>query len=132
MAAPRLRRQTSGVAKSHEFGTRCESVAVRHLVGCGWRILARNYRFGHREIDVIARSGDVVAFIEVKGRSGRGYGHPLEAVDARKRREIERVAHHWVARFGRSGETYRFDAIAVTPDGRGDLVVDHVTDAWRS
>jgi hypothetical protein len=43
----------------------------------------------------------------------------------------QRVAHHCHP-FGRSGETYRFDAIAVTPDGRGDLAVDHVTDAWRS
>jgi putative endonuclease len=121
------------MARSHDFGTACEDAAARHLARAGWQILARNYRLGHREIDLVARSGAVVAFVEVKGRSGTGYGHPLDAVTPRKRREIERVARQWIARFGRPGDVYRFDAVAVRsiPPARIP-VVEHVADAWRA
>ncbi len=115
---------------SHAFGTWCESVAARYLAGHGWRIRERNYRFGHREIDLVVQRGGIVAFVEVKGRRGAGYGHPLEAITWRKRREIERVARHWIARHDRPGLVYRFDAIAVVP-GLGGPAVEHVADAWR-
>lgn len=119
------------MARSHRFGIRCEQLAARHLAAAGWCVTHRNYRFGHREIDLIARRGDLVAFVEVKGRTGSAYGHPLAAVTLRKRREIERVARQWVARFGRPGDVYRFDAIAVRLDAVGAPLVDHVPDAWR-
>jgi len=119
------------MARSHRFGIRCEELAARHLVAEGWQLLHRNYRFGHREIDLIVRREAVVAFIEVKGRTGARYGHPLDAVTARKQREIERVARQWVARFGRPGDVYRFDAIAVRLAADGEPRVEHVPDAWR-
>jgi putative endonuclease len=119
------------MARSHRFGIRCEQLAARHLTAAGWDVLDRNYRFGHREIDLIARSGAVVAFVEVKGRTGTAWGHPLAAVTRRKQREIERVARQWIARFGRPADVYRFDAIAVRLDAGGCPVVDHVADAWR-
>jgi len=119
------------MARSHRFGIRCEQIAARHLTDTGWRVVARNYRFGHREIDVIARRGEIVAFVEVKGRTGTACGHPLDAVTPRKQREIERVARQWIARFGRPADVYRFDAIAVRIDGGGAAIVDHVADAWR-
>jgi putative endonuclease len=115
----------------HDFGRLCEETAASHLVRAGWRIIARNYRFGHREIDIIARRGRVVAFVEVKGRRTAEWGHPLEAVTARKRREIERVAAQWVARFGRTGLVYRFDAIAVVRIVGEHASIEHVEDAWR-
>lgn len=119
-----------GMGLSHEFGRRCEDLAAAYLEDRGWTVIARNYRFGHREIDLVARRGGVVAFIEVKGRRGSGFGHPLEAITARKRREIERVARQWVARHGRPGDAFRFDAVSVTePDGAA--CVRHVEDAWR-
>jgi len=114
----------------HEFGRECEAIAARSLIAAGWRIVARNYRFGHREIDLIAHRCGVIAFVEVKGRRGTGYGHPLEAITARKRDEIRRVAEHWIARHGRAGHTYRFDAFAVTRIG-GTVRVEHLEDAWR-
>lgn len=119
------------MAESHEFGVRCEAAAARHLAEAGWRIVARNYRFGHGEIDLIARQGDTVLFVEVKGRTGSEHGHPLLAVTRRKQRQIERVARQWITRFGRPGDVYRFDAVAVLPEGRGRIVVEHVPDAWR-
>lgn len=119
------------MAQSHHLGIRGEEVAARHLEEKGWRIVARNWRFGHREIDLIARRARTVAFVEVKTRARLRWGHPLLAIDARKREEIQRVARVWHARHGRRGDEFRFDAIAVYRDEDGALHVEHVEDAWR-
>jgi putative endonuclease len=112
------------------LGDRGEALAAEHLEGKGWRILHRNFRVGRREIDLVARRGEVVAFVEVKTRAGLGYGHPLEAVTRRKRREVQQVAQSWLHRFGQPGDTYRFDAVAVRLPSGGPPVVEHVEDAW--
>lgn len=116
---------------THAAGTRYEAAAALHLEARGWTVLERNVRFGRREVDLVVRRGNVVAFVEVKGRRGAACGHPLEAITARKRREVERVARWWVARRAERGEVYRFDAVAVQEDGIGRLQVEHVPDAWR-
>lgn len=116
---------------SYESGRRFEDEAVRYLAGRGWSVVDRNVRFRRKEVDLIVRRGGTVAFVEVKGRFGSGYGHPLESITARKRREIATVARWWVARHGGSGEEYRFDAVAVLPGPDGRLRVEHVEDAWR-
>ena len=119
------------MADSHLLGARGEDVAARFLERRGWRILERNYRFGHREIDLIARRGRTVAFVEVKTRSRLRWGHPLLAIDARKRYEIERVARVWLERHGRRGDECRFDAIAIYRDAGDKLRVEQIEDAWR-
>ena len=112
-------------------GDRGERLAAHYLEGGGWTILGRNFRVGHKEVDLVARRGEVVAFVEVKTRAGRGYGHPLEAITGKKRREIYAVAGAWIERFGAEGDTYRFDAVAVLVLGGGEPLVEHVEDAWR-
>lgn len=67
------------------LGDRGEEIAARFLERAGWRIVNRNFRLGHKEIDLVAARDGVVAFVEVKTRSGGGFGHPLEAVTWRKR-----------------------------------------------
>ncbi|HLL45831.1 MAG TPA: YraN family protein, partial [Longimicrobiaceae bacterium] len=108
-----------------------EQLAADHLVRAGWTVLHRNFRMGRKEIDLVARRGEVVAFVEVKTRGGRGYGHPLEAITWKKRREIGQVASAWIDRHGREGDVYRFDAVAVLVSGGGEPVIEHVEDAWR-
>ena len=112
------------------LGDRGEELAAQHLARAGWTVTHRNFRLGHREIDLVARRGEVVAFVEVKTRSGLGYGHPLEAITAKKRREIAQVAGAWIERFGSVDDVYRFDAVAVLVRG-GEPEVEHVEDAWR-
>lgn len=119
------------MARAHDFGRSCEAAAAAALQAAGWTILERNYRFGHKEIDLIARRAGVIAFVEVKGRRGVGYGHPLDAITARKRLEIARVARAWIASHGHRGAIYRFDAIAVQAPRNRPLQIDHVEDAWR-
>jgi putative endonuclease len=118
-------------SQNKPLGDRGERMAAEHLERAGWTILARNFRIGHREVDLVARRGEVVAFIEVKTRAGLGYGHPLEAITALKRREIQRVAQIWVERHGREGDVYRYDAVSVLIIAGGEPVIEHVEDAWR-
>ena len=113
----------------HQRGTISEDIAADYLAHRGWLILARRYRVNRKEVDIIARRADVVAFIEVKARGGRGYGHPLEAVTWKKRREIEHVARAWIARFGAPQLIYRFDAIAITWNGNSHTL-EHIEHAW--
>ncbi|MFQ5537747.1 MAG: YraN family protein [Gemmatimonadota bacterium] len=83
---------------AHALGRWGERLAARFLEGKGWRVLARGYRFGRREVDIIAARDGVLAFVEVKTRSGDAYGAPHEAVTRAKRREIEVVARYFLAR----------------------------------
>jgi putative endonuclease len=77
------------------------------------------------------RLGRTVAFVEVKTRAGPGFGHPLAAITAAKRREVGRVAAAWIRRRGRRGQTFRFDAVAITWRRGCAPLVEHVPDAWR-
>ena len=61
-----------------------EELAARFLEARGWTILERNLRSGRREVDLVARKDSVVAFVEVKCRRGRRFGHPLDAITAAK------------------------------------------------
>lgn len=119
------------MSESYDLGRAGEEEAARWLARNGWTILARNFRLGHKEVDLIARRGEIVAFVEVKTRAGPGWGHPLEAVTRAKRAEIATVARAWIARHGRRGEVYRFDAIALHRAASGGWRFEHIEDAWR-
>jgi len=118
------------MSSPHELGRRGEDLAVEWLEARGWTVLARNFRLGHKEIDIVARRGDLVAFVEVKTRAGLGFGHPLEAITRAKRREIERVATAWIARHGRHTDLYRFDAIGVVWADGASPAIEHLEGAW--
>jgi putative endonuclease len=113
----------------HALGRLGEARAHSFLVERGWSIEARNYRFGRREVDLVARRGNLVVFVEVKTRAGDGFGAPEEAVTRLKRREIEIVAREYLWRHRLSDVDVRFDVLAVTV-GRG-VRIEHLEDAWR-
>lgn len=124
----------SEVHRGHELGRWGESRAARFLERRGWTILARNYRFGRREVDIVVRRGDLIAFVEVKTRAGLGYGAPQESITALKRREVEAVAAQFLARHGLHDLSVRFDAVAIVVQDRGsvsDVAIEHLEDAWR-
>lgn len=116
----------------HELGLWGEECAARHLARDGWEILARNVRWGRREVDLVARRDRTIAFVEVKTRAGRGYGAPQEAVTRLKRREIEAVARYYLALLGHPDVDVRFDVIAIVVDRWRRIVgFSHIEDAWR-
>jgi putative endonuclease len=117
------RRQRRGLAG--------ERVAMAYLISCGWDVEAHRFRLGRHDLDLIVRRDDLVAFVEVKTRRSLVCGGPLESVSALKQRLVSRVAMLWRLRYGRAGDRYRFDLVAVRDGGRGRWEVDHVADAWR-
>jgi putative endonuclease len=98
---------------NQQLGALGERIAERWLVKHGYRILARRFRNGHRDIDLIAERNSTIAFVEVKARSGNEFGDPVEAVHFQKQRELTRSAHVWIDRHGRAGESYQFDVVGI-------------------
>lgn len=119
------------MATPADVGRAGEALAAWFLERAGWSVLARNYRAGRKEVDLVIRRGAIVAFVEVKSRRGSGFGAPLDAITWRKRREIAHVARSWRRENPGVGSVLRFDAVSVRfrPGGRVDI--DHVEDAWR-
>jgi len=116
----------------HDLGAWGEAVASRLLERAGWKIRERGYRLGRREIDLIARRSSVIAFVEVKTRTGGGLGVPEDAVTWRKRREIETVARDYLLRHVREDVGVRFDVVAIVADRKRRLIrCEHIEDAWR-
>ena len=73
-----------------------EELAAQHLQAAGLELLDRNWRCREGELDIVARDGDTVVFVEVKARSGTGFGEPAEAVGAVKARRIRGLAARWL------------------------------------
>jgi putative endonuclease len=103
------------------LGARGEDLAEKYLKKAGYRILARNYRCRFGEIDLIAEEGDSLVFVEVKTRSGGGFGHPLEAVDRHKRGQLTRAARRYLEETSATERFCRFDVVAVCLSGEPQL-----------
>lgn len=107
-----------------------EKVAARHLQERGWRVLDRNWRGSGGELDLVALDGDVLVAIEVKTRSGQGFGHPAEAVTAAKLRRLRRLTGEWLEQHGRAAggsfREVRVDVVAVTLARAGAPRVEHL------
>jgi putative endonuclease len=116
----------------HVRGLEGEEVAKTYLRRHGWDVREHRFRMGRLEVDLVARRGSTVAFVEVKTRWSNKFGSPLEALTPTKKREIIRVAQAWVDRHGRPGDVYRFDVIGVTLRSAGRHRVEHVQDAFRN
>ena len=98
------------------FGRAAEEAAARYLIHDGWRLLGRNVRIGRGELDIVARRGPVLAFVEVKARRTDTCGAPEDAVGALKQRQVARLAELWLAArpWALNGvDDVRFDIIAV-------------------
>jgi len=109
-------------------GKEGEAIAVRFLRRNGYRIVQKNYRTPIGEIDIIARDGDTLVFIEVKTRESLRYGPPFESVNSRKRLKITKVATLYLKRF-RNIPPCRFDVVSINyRDGRP--VVDLIKGAF--
>lgn len=115
----------------HQRGLQGERLALAYLVSCGWSVEAHRFRLGRWDIDLILRRGTDVIFVEVKTRGSAVCGSPLEAVGRMKRERLGRVASLWSLRFGRSGDSYRFDLVAVHVAKGREPRIEHVPDAWR-
>jgi len=103
-----------------------EDIARRYLEDLGYQILARNYRSGKKEIDLVALDQKELVFIEVKAGKSKEYGEPELRVDNRKRKNLAEVAQAFLAETKIQYETCRFDVVGV------DLLTDKVTHYKRA
>lgn len=96
------------------FGTWGEDKACRYLEKEGYRIVMRNYRVGRLgEVDIVAREGEYLCFVEVKTRTGTAYGNPCEAVGFRKQQSIRMLAAMYLGNKGLADVNVRFDVVEI-------------------
>jgi putative endonuclease len=105
-------------------GRRGEQLAAEHLEAAGWTILARNWRCRDGELDIVARDGALLVFVEVKTRSSLAFGSPAEAVHPAKAARIRRLAGHWIAAERVAADpqfwsAIRFDVVSVVGAAAG-------------
>lgn len=116
------------MAQHNETGKQGEAEAVGYLRGKGYEILARNYRYQHAEIDLIAKKGKLMVFVEVKTRTNLSFGNPEEFVSYTKAKLVMKAAENYI--FAQNWlYDVRFDIMAVTIVGN-ELRVKHIEDAF--
>ena len=96
-----------------KLGARGEQIAIDYLRNSGYRILEHNYRNGLGEIDIIARQGGELVFIEVKTRSDNLFGSPFDSVTAAKQRQLSKVALEYLSKHNCLDYPARFDVVGV-------------------
>jgi putative endonuclease len=110
---------------NQELGRRGEDLAARYLERRGMELMDRNWRCGAGELDILARDAGVIAGIEVKSRSGIGYGHPAEAVVGDKLRRLYRLINTWCRENGHGGDPRRIDVVSIVFAQEGPARVEY-------
>ncbi|MFN0250769.1 MAG: YraN family protein [Kofleriaceae bacterium] len=108
------------------IGAAAEDRAVAALEADGYTIIARNWSRDIGELDVVARDGNVLVFVEVRSRADDEHGHAVEMVSAPKRTKVTKVAYLYLVLERPDYDQCRFDVVAVTGDA-----IEIIKDAWR-
>jgi putative endonuclease len=107
------------------LGERGENVAAKFLTQAGYKILQRNFRSKVGEIDIVARQGRTLVFVEVKTRTDETV-RPEDQVNADKQHQVTKAADVYLSRFGHPQPPARFDVIAIHwPEGRDPIIRHH-------
>lgn len=109
-----------------ERGASAEQRAAAALVADGYQLVEANYRCKVGELDLVARDGDVLVFVEVRSRADDDHGSAAAMVTPRKQRQVTRVAAAYLALRRPDYERCRFDVVAIT-----GADVEIIRDAWR-
>jgi len=120
--------------RRQELGKEGEAIAARFLEQRGYRILARRFRTRLGEIDLVALAGETLVFVEVKLRTGPGFGSPAEAVHPLKQARLARVAALFLQSHAPDAvrePVCRFDVVAIRLAAGRSPDVEHIQDAFR-
>jgi putative endonuclease len=112
------------------LGRHGEDAARAELERLGMKVLCANYRHRRGEIDLIAKEGEVLVFVEVKSRSSESWVRPSQAVGRPKQRLLSDTALAYLNELGRPQVAFRFDIVEVLFDGPGVREVRHIPDAF--
>jgi putative endonuclease len=100
-----------------ELGKEGEDLALKKVESLGYTCIARNYRCSLGELDLVARDGDSLVFIEIKTRKGKSLDYAKEAVHARKQRQMSKVALAYMKKHRCEDVRARFDVVVIHQQG---------------
>jgi len=112
------------------LGKQGERIAEDYLKNKGYKIIERNYRCRGAELDLIVLDRRVIVFVEVKTRTGHGFGSPFEAVEFRKQQRMIQAAQHFLAQKKLHQRDARFDVVGISWPG-GKPRVEHIENAFE-
>ncbi len=124
-----MRNDEDEVPIQDEIGPKGEEIARLYLLDKGYSIQDLNWRFGHKEIDIVARQGQEIVVVEVKTRMANYAEEPWEAVTSSKIRNIVEVADAWL-RFHNIDLETRFDVISILMKRDGTYQLEHFEGAF--
>jgi len=107
-----------------------EDLAANKLASEGYRLVDRNLKVAGREVDIIAVEGEYLVFVEVKTRSDASFGHPLLAVDNKRRTRLRQAAGMYVAKRGLRSILIRFDVVTVEFGASSEAKVELIRNAF--
>lgn len=113
-----------------ETGDRGEKLAADLLIKKNYKIVEQNYRFGHGEIDIIAKDKDVLVFVEVKTRKNLEFGPPEFAVTKNKQRQIRKIAEAYLYEKKISDLDCRIDVVAILLKKNLPPEINHIENAF--
>lgn len=120
---------SSAKNKQPSIGKIGENLAVNFLEQKGYKIIERNYRFGHGELDIIAEKDQVLIFIEVKTKKYGDFGDPIYWTTRSKQKQIGRIARGYLYEHNITDRDCRFDVITVTWE-EGAFKINHIENAF--
>lgn len=115
------------MAAHNELGKWGENIAVAFLEEKGYKILERDWKSGHHDLDIVAKDGHTLVIVEVKTRRNRLFGNPEEAIDYKKRMSLQSAINHYV-KSHRTGQDVRFDIISIIGTIGFQPEIDHIKD----
>ena len=118
------------MASHNELGKKGEQIARMYVQEQSYEIIHSNWKWGKKEIDIIARRGNELVFIEVKTRINSLFGWPEEAVHYKKRKFLQGAAEVYLERSGDTPAAIRFDIIAITFTQGEKYELEHFEDAF--
>jgi putative endonuclease len=122
----------SGAWLAGWLGSQGERLAARHLRKLGYRILARRYKTALGELDLVARDGDCIVFVEVKTRRSTAAGEPSAAVDRAKQARLTRLALAFLKKYGMLEQPARFDVVSIVwGDSPSQPALTHYKNAFE-
>ena len=118
------------MSEHNDVGREGEALAANFLQQKGYEIVDRNWRYGPKEIDIVARDGETMVFVEVKTRSTLAFELPQEAVTKKKMKNLVEAADAYMLQYNIELEG-RFDIVGVL-NGNPPKVIEHIVGAWQA
>ena len=117
------------MASHNDLGALGEKIALEYLLEKNYQILETNWVCGHKEVDIIAKDGDTIVFVEVKTRHSKCLVDPEITVDSYKQRHLIWAANSYVNRYQYDNDV-RFDIISIIVNPNNEKKIEHIEDAF--